>query len=51
MFHCRIAGNSLLVQQAKIKREERKLARQRQLEAKRAAKLQSNAPAKKVVQP
>ncbi|XP_012275929.1 N-terminal kinase-like protein isoform X2 [Orussus abietinus] len=35
-------------EEARRKREERKLARQRQLEAKRAAKLRTGAPAKKI---
>ncbi|KAK0164096.1 hypothetical protein PV328_002760 [Microctonus aethiopoides] len=43
-----ITGTNNKFEEARKKREERKLARQRQMEAKRAAKLRSTAPAKKV---
>ncbi|XP_057337334.1 N-terminal kinase-like protein [Microplitis mediator] len=43
-----VAGTNNKFDEARKKREERKLARQKQMEAKRATKLRSTAPAKKV---
>lgn len=43
-----VTGTNNKFEEARKKREERKLARQRQMEAKRALKLRTSAPAKKV---